>query len=97
LQSWQILFFVLIFIFSLKMVSFFNPFLSIIIELSQRTDVMSGKGDIRHTFTDASQQAASLHMALAKGIEMFTCFIKTKIDIDLRKRHFRVTPFLFII
>ena len=24
-------------------------------------------------------------MALAKGIEMFTCFIKTKIDIDLRK------------
>ena len=46
--------FVLIFIFSLKMVSFFNPFLSIIIELiiielSQRTDVMSGKGDIRHT------------------------------------------------
>ena len=44
------------------MVSFFNPFLSIIIELifielSQRTDVMSGKGDIRHTFTDASQQA----------------------------------------
>ena len=70
------------------MVSFFNPFLSIIIELSQRTDVMSGKGDIR---------PASLHMALAKGIEMFTCFIKTKIDIDLRKRHFRVTPFLFII
>ena len=28
------------------MVSFFNSFLSIIIELSQRTDVMSGKGDI---------------------------------------------------
>ena len=45
------------FIFFLKMVSFFYPFLSIIIELSQRTDVMSGKGDIRHTFTDASQQA----------------------------------------
>ena len=45
------------FIFLLKIVSFFYPFLSIIIELSQRTDVMSGKGDIRHTFTDASQQA----------------------------------------
>ena len=61
------------------MVSFFNPFLSIIIELSQRTDVMSGKGDIRHTLQTR---------VLAKGIEMFTCFIKTKIDIDLRKRHF---------
>ena len=37
------------FIFLLKIVSFFYPFLSIIIELSQRTDVKSGKGDIRHT------------------------------------------------
>jgi hypothetical protein len=42
-------FFMCYFIFFLKMVSFFYPFLSIIIELSQRTDVKSGKGDIRHT------------------------------------------------
>ena len=46
----QILFiYMCYFIFFLKMVSFFYPFLSIIIELSQRTDVKSGKGDIRHT------------------------------------------------